>query len=376
MKRSPLAFLEGELAKLEAAHLLRRRPAARPWRAPSFSSNDYLGLARRQVQGMPPDAPVGAGASRLVTGEHDAHRELEAAIADWLGPSLGVEEALAFSSGYAANVGTLACLAGPGDLVVSDALNHASLIDGIRLSRAAVVVTPHLDVGAVARALRGGGFRRAWVVVESYYSMDGDSPDLPALRGVCDQAGAALVVDEAHAFGVLGPEGRGLCAAAGVAPDVWMGTLGKALGAQGGVVAGSAQLVAWLWNRARSFVFSTGISPAVAAVAARNARWVRTADRERRAVAERAQQLREGLERMGHPVGGAGHVVPWLQGSPEEATGTAAALREAGFEVQAIRPPTVPEGTSRIRFGVTAAHDTAHVEALLAEIARLSRRKL
>jgi 8-amino-7-oxononanoate synthase len=375
VKRAALAYLEGELAKLQEAHLLRRRPERRAWRAPSFSSNDYLGLAARAMAGEAlSETASGAGASRLVTGEHGAHKELEGTVVDWLRPSLGCEDAVSFASGYAANVGTLAALAGPGDLVVSDALNHASIIDGIRLSRASVVVTPHLDVGAVERALRHGSFRRAWVVVESYYSMDADSPDLRALRTICDGAGAALVVDEAHAFGVVGPEGRGLCAELGVVPDVWVGTLGKALGAQGGIVVGTAELALWLWNRARSFVFSTGLSPAVAAVAARNARWIRTAEAARASVAARARALREGLRDQGLDVRGTGHVVPWRQGSPEQAARTAEALREAGFEVQAIRPPTVPEGTSRIRFGVTAAHEPAHVDALLATIADLSRR--
>lgn len=367
MKRSPLAYLEGELAVLEAAHLLRRRPEPRPWRAPSFSSNDYLGLATR----APKDAmaPAGAGASRLVTGEHAAHRALEGEIADWLRPTLGCQDALAFTSGYAANVGALTALLGPGDLVVSDALNHASIIDGIRLSRASVAVTPHRDVAAVARALADGSFRRALVVVESYYSMDADSPDLPALREVCDTAGAALMVDEAHAFGALGPHGAGLCAEQGVTPDVWVGTLGKALGSQGGVVAGSAELVLWLWNRARSFVFSTGLSPAVAETATRNVRWARTADDARRGLAARALQLRDGLAALGLDVRGAGHVVPWRVGSPEAAARTAGALRERGFEVQGIRPPTVPGGTSRIRFGMTAGHTAEHVGDLLAAIA-------
>src|SRR5262249_14986618 len=152
-------------------------------------------------------------------------------------------------------------LARPGDVVVSDALNHASLIDGARLSRAEVAVVPHADVGAIDRALAGRAGRRAWVLVESYYSMDADGHDLAALRHVCDEHGAALVIDEAHALGVLGPEGRGLAAAAGVRADVLVGTLGKAFGAQGAFVAGRAELRDWLWNRARSFVFSTGISP-------------------------------------------------------------------------------------------------------------------
>src|SRR5262249_8238829 len=160
---------------------------------------------------------------------------------------LGAESALLFSSGYAANVGVVAALARPGDVIVSDALNHASIIDGCRLSGASVRVVPHRDAGAVEAALAtSGGATHRWVVTETYFSMDGDSPDLPALRAACDRHDAALVVDEAHALGVLGPRGTGLCAAAGIRPDVLIGTAGKALGLQGAFVAGSCSLRRWL----------------------------------------------------------------------------------------------------------------------------------
>lgn len=249
----PLQHLDAELAELERRDLLRRPPPPADPRLRSFCSNDYLGLAADP----PPPAPSGSGASRLIAGERAEHRELEQRLASWT----GTEDALVFSSGYAANVGVLSALASPGDLIVSDALNHASIIDGSRLSRARIAVVPHLDVGAVRAALRTRETGRAWVVVESYYSMDADGPDLAQLRGACDEAGAALLVDEAHALGVLGPGGRGRCAEAGVRPDVLVGTLGKSLGSQGAFVAGRAVLKSWLWNRARSFVFSTGLSP-------------------------------------------------------------------------------------------------------------------
>jgi len=362
-----LAFLAENLAKLEAQDLLRRRP---PFPVEGsgvlLCSNDYLGLASTPA----PAIALGAGAARLVSGERPEHDALERALASWL----QVERALVFSSGYAANVGTLSALAGAGDVLLSDALNHASIIDGARLSRAEVVVYPHLDVDAVRTALsRAPGLasgKRAWVVTESYFSMDADSPDLRALRAVCDEAGAALVVDEAHAVGVFGPDGRGLCAEEGVVPDVLVGTLGKAFGAAGAFVAGSEHLVAWLWNRARSFVFSTGISPAVAEGARRNlARSIAEPALRHRALA-RATELRSGLGRLGVEPRGHGVIVPWVVGDARAALRVATSLRESQVFAQAIRPPTVPEGTSRLRLTATAAHSEHDIEHALAAIAR------
>jgi 8-amino-7-oxononanoate synthase len=293
---------------------------------------------------------------------------LESALAAWL----GTERVLAFSSGYAANVGSLSALAGAGDLLLSDKLNHASIIDGARLSRAEVLVYPHLDVEAVERALRplrGAPGRRAWVVTESYFSMDADSPDLAALRSVCDEAGAALVVDEAHALGVFGPDGRGLCAEKGIVPDVLLGTLGKAFGASGAFVAGCEALIAWLWNRARSFVFSTGMSPVVADGARRNLeRSIREPELRSRALA-RAAELRTGLDRLGIPTLGHGVIVPCVVGDARAAVRISKRLGDEGVFALAIRPPTVPEGTSRLRLTATAGHTSSHIERALTAIA-------
>jgi 8-amino-7-oxononanoate synthase len=254
-----LAFLNSALEADRACDLLRERSRPPATGLLSFCSNDYLALAR---QTAPPEES-GAGASRLVDGDRTIHARLE----DEAAALVGQPSSLVFTSGYAANVGLLSALAGPEDLIVSDALNHASIIDGARLSRARVEVVPHLDVEAVDAALRGRTARRAFVMTESYFSMDADAPDLVALRLVCDRHGAALLVDEAHALGILGPEGRGLCAAAGISADAVVGTFGKAFGAGGAFVAGCDALSRWLWNRARSFVFSTGLSPVVAAAA-------------------------------------------------------------------------------------------------------------
>jgi 8-amino-7-oxononanoate synthase len=330
----------------------------------SFCSNDYLGLASR----LAPRVAVGAGASRLISGNHEAHRRLEEALARWL----GCEAALVFSSGYAANVGTIAALATADDLIVSDALNHASIIDGARLSRARIVVTPHNDVDAIERALRDRSEPRAWVLVESYYSMDADGPDLRALRDVTTETGAALVVDEAHALGVLGPEGRGRCAEAGIVPDVLVGTLGKALGSQGAFVAGSIVLRDWLWNRARSFVFSTGLSPA-SATAAHDALSLVERDPTlgARALAL-AARVRTGFADLPHGLRprGFGHIVPLVVGDSERAMRLAALLREEGYLMPAIRPPTVPRGTARLRLTVTAAHDEDAVDRLVGAMRR------
>ncbi len=282
---------------------------------------------------------------------------------------VGQPAGLVFTSGYAANVGLLSALAGPGDLVVSDALNHASLIDGARLSRARVEVVPHLEVGAVEAALRGRTEARAFVVTESYFSMDADSPDLVALRGLCDRHGAALLVDEAHALGVLGPEGRGRCAEAGIEADAVVGTFGKAFGAGGAFVAGCPSLVAWLWNRARSFVFSTGLSPTVAAAALQGLQRAGAEPERRRRVLAAAALFREGLARLGVHPAGFGPILPWVLGEAGKALRVAADLRNRGLGVRAIRPPSVPSGTARIRLTVTAAHASTDIERALADVA-------
>ena len=361
MKRSSppaLSFLSARLRQLEEANLLRQ-PLASLGEGVSFCSNDYLGLASRRA----PDVALGAGASRLVAGDMPEHRELEHALAEWL----GVAKALVFSSGYAANVGTLAALATSEDTVLSDALNHASLIDGARLSRAEIVVYPHLDVGAVRAALASRPHRRCWVVTESYFSMDADSPDVRALRLACNEVGAGLIVDEAHALGVFGPDGRGVCAKEGVVPDVLVGTLGKALGAAGAFVAGCEALIAWLWNRARSFVFSTGLSPAVAKGALEALRLSIATPSLREGALARASELRFGLERCGISPIGHGVIVPWILGEPASALRVATELQSQGIFVQAIRPPTVPPGTAPLRMTACASHSPADVErALLA----------
>lgn len=374
----PLRHLAAELRDWQDRALLRLPPEPVDLRAGGkhallLCSNDYLGYA---ADPWLVSEASGAGASRLVAGEHTSHLEAEAEIGDWLQH----EGTLLFSSGYAANVGALSALARPGDTVFSDALNHASIIDGCRLSGARITVVPHRDVQAMERALAeapraagpGSESARRWVVTESYFSMDGDSPDLRALRSLCYQHDAALYVDEAHAVGVFGPRGRGLCAESGIRPDILVGTFGKALGLQGAFVAGSRHLRQYLWNRARSFVFSTGLSPALAAGIRANVRRAAADERGREALHDNAQRLREGLRSIGVQVAedARGPVLPWIVGDAAEAMSLSGHLREEGVIVQAIRPPTVPVGTARLRITATARLGKLDIERAITAFGR------
>jgi 8-amino-7-oxononanoate synthase len=237
------------------------------------------------------------------------------------------------------------------------------------------VVTPHNDVRAVRQALAARRDGRAWVVVESYYSMDADGPDLGELRRSCDEYGAALVVDEAHALGVLGPGGRGRSAETGIRPDVLVGTLGKAFGGQGAFVAGAAILRDWLYNRARAFVFSTGLSPALARAALDALEAVARDHEARDRVLRNAAALRQGLADLTPPgvVRGFGHVVPVIFRDPGSAVRASVLLAEHGVHVPAIRPPTVPPGTARLRLTTTAAHQPADIDRALTALAKTFR---
>ena len=347
-----------------------------------LSSNDYLGASGTRSPNVSRETPApdrtrrsdtvsretstqwGAGASRLLYGSVRSHLQVEDVAANWLGHPA----ALLFTSGYAANVGALSALLDPEDCVVSDALNHASLIDGIRLSRAKPTIVSHLDLRAVEEGLRAGAARPArWVVTEAYFSMDGDGPDLVALRALCDRYDAHLYVDEAHSIGVFGPGGRGRLAAVGVRADVVMAAFGKAVAAQGACVGSSSLVRTWLWNRARSFVFSTALSPALAAGLEGRIRRTRIADTERTRLDEVVRAMRAGLAKQGWDLapGSFGPIVSLLVGSPERALATARALEKEGVLVQAIRPPTVPEGGSRIRLTLHADLSVAQVERVL-----------
>ena len=356
-------YLVSELRSLDEAGLLRRRSLGVP-PTPELvdvCTNDYLGYARRVVS-RETSARAGAGASRLIYGTDATHLALERELARWV----GADAALLFPSGFAANMGVLSGLTREGDLIVSDQLNHASIIDGCRLSRARVAVVPHLDLTAIDRALATPVPGRRWLVSETYFSMDADSPDLPALKALCAKHDAFLILDEAHALGVFGPEGSGLARARGVIPDVLVGTLGKAVGVQGAFVAGSSELADLLWTRARSFVFTTAPSPVLVELTLEAVRGVVTDDRARAALAELARRLEDKLStRPGLlPARRHGPIFPVLLGTPDQAVRAAAALRDHGFLAQAIRPPTVPAGSSRLRVALHADMPVATVDRL------------
>jgi 8-amino-7-oxononanoate synthase len=339
----------------------------------NFSSNDYLGLAdhpklRDAATAALSDGPVGAAASRLVSGDFPEHRDLEASLAAYL----GTPAALLFPTGYQTNLGVITALATRDDLVVSDAANHASLIDGCRLSRATVRIYPHCDVAAARSALSEGpaAFRRRWLVTESLFSMDGDLAPLADLRDVATAAAAALLVDEAHAIGVLGPSGRGWAAHQGVTPEVLIGTLGKAFGTAGGFVAGSASLRSYLVNRARTFLFTTAQPPSIAAASQASVHLVAgpAGDDRRARLADNISVLIAALPAPRRPANPTA-IIPVILGADRAALAAGAQLRAAGFFVQPIRPPTVPTGTARLRITLSAAHTPAQVTALAAALA-------
>jgi 8-amino-7-oxononanoate synthase len=345
----------------------------------NFASNDYLGLAThpavlRAAHLALDQHGASAASSRLVSGDLPPHRLLEADLAAFLGRPA----ALVFPSGYQSNLGVLTTLAGPDDLIVSDAANHASLIDGCRLSRATVRVYAHLDPTAAAAALSAQGpFRRRWLVTESLFSMDGDLAPLADLAAVARHAGARLIVDEAHALGVLGPAGRGWCAAQGVDPDVLLGTLGKALGAAGGFASGSLELRDILINRARTFLFTTALPPATAAAARGALTVLRSAegDARRARLMANLAQLHAGLRSPSQqPPTPLTPIVPLILGSDRAAVDAGSRLRDRGLFVQPIRPPTVPENTARLRITVSADHTPAHVTLLTSALAAASDR--
>ena len=325
----------------------------------NFSSNNYLGLAGHPdvIQGMVDSARrcgAGSTASRLIAGNCETHRDLEDFIARWK----GTEAALVFGSGYQANIGLLSSLADTSDLIISDQLNHASIIDGCRLSRAQVEIYPHLDLNRVEDLLRSNGYRRKLVVTESVFSMDGDRARLQELDSLCSRYGALLMVDEAHGAGVLGSNGQGLAQELGVVPDIQMGTLGKAIGTSGAYVAGSRSLIELLVNRARSFIYTTALPPSVMGGAEAALRIVDSdeGDRRRARLRENARVFHEMLQaEFGHRPEPS-HIVPVLIGDSARTMEISAECLKRGIFAHGIRYPTVPEGTARLRFTLMSDH--------------------
>ena len=377
-----------ELLQLEKQHLLRRLTIVESYSGPYITlngkrllllcSNDYLGLAGHPALREAASAAMerygfGSGASRLVSGTSALHQELEQKISRFK----GTEAALAFNSGYAANTGIIPAIAGEGDVILSDSLNHASIIDGCRLSKAEVKVYRHRDVAHVEDLLKKSlSAHRTLIVTDGVFSMDGDIAPLTELASLAEQYGSLLMVDDAHATGVLGDTGRGTTEHFGLADrvPVQMGTLGKALGSFGAFAAGGRTLIDHLVNRSRSFIFSTALPPMVcaASIAALD-----IVDRE----PERREQLRENRERfvqgllsLGIPIADSETpIVPIMIGDSEKALLVGEKLLEYGIYAAAIRPPTIPEGSTRIRTTVTATHTAEDIDHALGIFDRLKR---
>jgi 8-amino-7-oxononanoate synthase len=369
----PLAWLDAEAAAWRARGL-ERQLEVRGSGLVDFGTNDYLGLAHdpRVIAAAVAAAKrhgFGAGASPLVSGWTTAHEELTAALAAFE----EVEAVGLYPSGFAANVGTIAALVGPGDAVYLDRLDHACLVDGARLAGARIRVYPHGDVARLGAVLGRdhGRFRRSLIATDGVFSMDGDLAPLPALADLAEQAGALLLVDEAHATGVFGPDGRGSAAACGVEGRVHVkvGTLSKALGSLGGFVAGSRRLVDWLINHARPLVYSTALPPAAAAAATAALAIARAEPWRRERLLDLGRALARSLAAAGLAVGPtAGSIVPVLLGDPGRTCAAARWLQGRGFFVPAIRPPSVPEGTARLRISLSAAHSDDAMAALAAAL--------
>ncbi|HLB29679.1 MAG TPA: 8-amino-7-oxononanoate synthase [Dehalococcoidia bacterium] len=351
--------------------------AAGPWvsvdgrRVLLLCSNDYLDLASHPAVKAAAREAIeawgnGAGSARLISGTLEPHRLLE----DRLAGFLHTEAALLFSSGYMANLGAITALAGPADAVFSDQLNHASIVDGCRLSGARIHVYPHRDMEALEVLLRGAAsYRRRLIVTEGLFSMEGDLAPLPELARLAERYGALLTVDDAHGIGVLGDGGRGSLEQLGLPAGVHVlvGTLGKALGSGGAFVAGSRDLTDYLVNRARPFIFSTALAPSLAAGATAALDVVEREPWRRRDLLAGARYLREGLSRLGFQVLGADTpIVPVLVGDAARTMEMSRRLLEEGVYVQGLRPPTVPPGTCRLRCSVMATHKREDLDVALA----------
>lgn len=380
-----LDILRDDLRGLEQAHLLRqRRNNALPC-APravvdgremlAFCSNDYLGLA-----GDPALADAlaegaqrwgaGSGASHLVSGHYDVQHTLEQGLASFI----GCERALYFSTGYMANSGVIPALVGRGDAVFADRLNHASLVDGMLLSRAEMHRYPHLDLAALERMLQASTARRKLIATDSVFSMDGDVAPLADLLRLADTYDAWLMVDDAHGFGVLGPNGRGAVAEAGIASWrlIQIGTLGKAAGVSGAFVAGQTELVEWLMQKARTYIFTTGAPPALAHALLYSLGLIELGD-ERRTQLEHLIALLRGRLQLTRwqLMPSRTPIQPVRVGDNAEALALARALWDEGLWVPAIRPPTVPVGSARLRISLSAAHTESDVERLASTLNRL-----
>jgi len=368
-----LSPYEAKLAGLSRKSRLR---ALAPREGIDFTSNDYLGLAETPrlkaaiAHAIGKGVPVGAGGSRLLRGNHPEHEALESEAAAFF----GAEKAIYFGSGFAANVALFSTLPLRDDIVLHDALIHASVHDGIAAGKAKAVAVPHNEVEAFQREIirwrQAGGSGRPWIAVESLYSMDGDCAPLAALADLAERHGGFLVVDEAHATGVFGPGGRGLAAQLeGRGNVVALHTCGKALGASGALLSLPAVLADYLVNRARGFIYSTAPSPLMAAAVREALRIVADEPSRRSRLAELVGFAGEELHRQLGVTPSGSQILPVMIGDNARSLKIAARLQQGGFDVRAIRPPTVPEGTARLRIAITLNVDESQIAAMVGLLA-------
>ena len=371
--------LTPQLAELDAQKLLRKRRIVASSQGTqllvdgksylSFCSNDYLGLANHPaltdalISGAR-EYGVGAAASHLISGHMAPHEELEIALAKFV----GLPRALYFSSGYMANTGVIPALADRGGEIFSDALNHACIIDGARLSRAALQIYPHADMAELARMLESSRAARKLVVSDAVFSMDGDIAPVRELVALCERHDAWLLLDDAHGFGVLGENGRGVLEHFNIRSTnvIYMGTLGKAAGVSGAFVAGQPDVIEWLVQRARTYVFSTGAPPALAVALLESLGIIERDVWRREHLQARATRLRDGLNGLRWTLLPSQTAIqPLIIGDNEAALNVMAKLQEIGIWVPAIRPPTVPAGTARLRISLSAAHTANDIDRLV-----------
>lgn len=340
----------------------------------NFASNDYLGLAdhpaiaEAAIRGARRWG-VGSGASHLVSGHFAVHEALERRLAAFV----GCAASLLFSTGYMVNSGVIPALVGRGDAIFADRLIHASLVDGALLSRADLRRYPHGDLAALEKALATSRAPRKLIVTDSVFSMDGDIAPLPELLALAERFDAWLVVDDAHGFGVLGPQGRGACAAARLASEriVYIGTLGKAAGVSGAFVAGSARLIEWLLQKTRSYIFTTGSAPLLAEALLAALDLIEAGDARRATLARHVQALRAAKIACAELLPSTTAIQPLILGENQRASACAEQLLESGLWVPAIRPPTVPEGSSRLRISLSAGHTQEEVAQLIGALQTL-----
>jgi len=379
-------WIDDELQKMRAAGLFRSRRTFKPVEdgrcildgreLVNLSSNDYLNLAHDErvvsaATTVLPEMGVGARASALVSGRTEWHTRLEECLARFE----GAEDAILFPSGYAANLGVISAIANEQDTIFCDRLNHASLIDGCRLSGAKLRVYRHDNLDKLKRELeKAGGVGKKIIVTDSLFSMDGIPAPLVLLCDLAETHSASLIIDEAHATGVYGASGKGLAEELGVEDRVTIriGTLSKAVGTMGGFVAGSRSLIDWLWNRVRTQIYSTALPPAICAAACEALKIIQTEPDRRRLLHAQADFLRNELHKVPtiSVVGLSGPIIPVILKKPDLTMKIAEDLQQAGFLVGAIRPPTVPDGTSRLRISVTCAHQRDDLERFLKALDR------